>query len=61
MNAGEFELRVLLRIQVFGSGIGDDIDDVNGDVTLRSHSCRRVLLLAWYYITTFLTGVTKVG
>jgi hypothetical protein len=28
----------VLRIQVFGSGIGDDIDDVDSDVSLRSHS-----------------------
>jgi hypothetical protein len=46
-------------MQVFSSGIGDDIDDddrVDGDVSLRSHSWRRVLPLAWYYISTFLTG-----
>jgi hypothetical protein len=31
----------MLRMQVFSSGIGDDIDDddcVDGDVSLRSHS-----------------------
>jgi hypothetical protein len=50
----------LLRMQVFGSGIGDDIDDdiVVGDVSLRSHSRWRVLPLAWYYISTFLTKLT---
>jgi hypothetical protein len=33
--------QALLRMQVFGSGIGDDIDDDcidDGDVSLRSHS-----------------------
>jgi hypothetical protein len=43
----------VLRIQVFGSGIGDDIDDVDSGAYAPTPD-RKVLSL-WHYISTFLT------